>query len=574
MKNLISAGSELSRVLLSFKRELLWVGIFSMIANLLMLTPTLYMLQIFDRILISRSELTLFVLTAIVLCLFFLMAFAEWLRSRLLVRVGIKLDYELNTRVFNTSFESALSNTRQNPLEAFSDLTNMRQFVTGAGVITIFDLPWVPVYIFVAYLLHPLLGLLTAIFCLLQMGMAYLGYRTTFSSVVEVEKAEKENRQYLYAKLKNVEPVVAMGMLDNLKLRWLEHHENLQRKTINAGNKQNIHQGYIKFIRYTMQSLTLAAGAILVIDGQLSAGAMVAANFLVARALYPLDQIVGSWNAFLMAKQAYRRLENLLNDYPAASESNQDHSFSGAVTLNQLSAISPKDNKIILHEISAKFQPGQVTAIIGPSGSGKSTLARCLVGVWPQVKGTLLLDEIPIENWDRNKLGTLLGYLPQDVELLDGTVAENIARFYDVDSDKVIEAAKLAGIHHMILKFPKGYDTPLGEAGSVLSGGQRQRIGLARAIYGGPSLIVLDEPNANLDEAGERALSEAIQNLKAQGKTIFLITHRQNILSVADYLMVLKAGRVAHYGLREEVTATLKELVAINQKPSQEFAVA
>lgn len=559
MKSAFFERSELAKTLYSFKREFLWVGIFSMIANLLMLSPTLYMLQVFDRVLVSQSELTLLFLTLIVLLFFCMMAFAEWLRSRLLVRAGIKLDRELNTRVFNASFEAYLRRSNQNPTEAFSNLTNVRQFLTGNGIIALFDAPWTPIYILIVFLLHPLLGVISILFAAIQLSMAIFAHRMTFASVEASSKADSKSKAYLYSKLKNAEPVEAMGMLGNLRGRWLKLHLDNQRQLGIANEKQHRQQSITKFVRYCMQSLTLGAAAMLVIEGELSAGAMIAANVLMARSLQPLDLIVGSWRGFVQARTAFTALETLMLAHPERDASIQHPIPRGEVALKKLTASTPNRATPILRELNAEFKPGQVTAIIGPSGSGKSTLARCLVGIWPDFSGMVTLDKTPIDSWDREQLGPFIGYLPQDIELFDGSIAENISRFYEIDSEKVIEAAKRAGIHDMVLRFPMGYDTPVGEAGMMLSGGQRQRLGLARAMYGNPTLIVLDEPNANLDDVGERALVEAIQAIKAEGKTVFLITHRLNILGVADYLLVLKEGEIAHHGLRDDVIAALKQ---------------
>ncbi len=562
--------SELTQTLVTFKREFLWVGLFSLLANLLMLSPTLYMLQVYDRVLLSQSELTLLFLTLIIIVFFAVMAFAEWLRSRLLVRAGMKLDQELNTRIFNASFEAYLRRSQQNPTEAFTNLTNLRQFLTGNGIIAFFDAPWTPIYILVTFMLHPLLGCLSILFAGIQLWLAFWAHRNSHDAMNAQTQAESKSRAYLQSKLKNAEPVEAMGMLKNLRARWLRLHQEQQQKIEEASNRQHRQQAIVKFIRYSMQSLTLGAAALLVVQGELTGGAMIAANVLMSRALQPLDLIVGSWRGLIQAKEAFEGLESILKTYPEQDRSAQYPVPKGNVTLKKLIAYKADKESQILKNLNADFKAGQVTAIIGPSGSGKSTLARCLVGIWPDTGGSVLLDKTPSEHWERIQLGPNIGYLPQDIELFDGTVAENIARFYEVDSDLVIEAAKKAGIHEMILRFPKGYDTPIGDGGSQLSGGQRQRLGLARAMYGNPQLIVLDEPNANLDDLGERALVAAIQDLKSRGKTVFLITHRLNILGVADHLLVMRDGKIDHYGLRDDVLGELQKkaqkTVPINSK--------
>jgi ATP-binding cassette, subfamily C, bacterial exporter for protease/lipase len=559
MKLIFFERSQLTKAIYSFRREFMWVGIFSMIANLLMLSPTIYMLQIFDRVFISQSEVTLLFLTLIIILFFCMMAFAEWLRSRLLVRAGIKLDQQLNTLVFNASFEAYLRRVHQNPTESFSNLTNLRQFLTGNGIIVFFDAPWAPIYILIIFVLHPSLGLLSLIFAGILLYMAIYAQKMTGGSSKNSSQMEAKSKAYLFSKLKNAEPVEAMGMVENLSNRWMSLHLQHQKALAQYQDNQHQQQAIAKFIRYCMQSLTLGAAALLVIDGQLSIGAMIAANVLMARSLQPLDLLVGSWSGLIQARTAFISLEKLLEEHPERDNKIHFPEPKGNISIKQLSAHAPYGGKQILHALNAKFDAGQVTAIIGPSGSGKSTLARCLVGIWPDFSGIVLWDKTRVDSWDREQLGPYIGYLPQDIELFDGSIAENISRFYDVDSEKVVEAAKRAGIHEMVLRFPMGYDTPVGEGGIMLSGGQRQRLGLARAIYGNPMVIVLDEPNANLDDVGERALVQAISDFKAQGKTIFLITHRLNILEVADHLLVLNEGSVSHYGLRDDVVLAIRE---------------
>ena len=557
MRRPLFERSELAQAILKFRHEFFWVAIFSMVANLLTLAPTIYMLQIYDRIMVSKSELTLLFLTLIVVVFFGMTAYAELLRTRLLVRASVKFDQALNARIFDSSFRDYLGQTQRDPAEAFSLLTKMRQFITGNGVTAMLDAPWAPIHIAIIFMLSPLLGYLAILFASIQLLVAYVGHRVTHTSMEDALKAEDKNKTHLYHKLRNAETVEAMGMLVNLRTHWLALHRAHQTKSAYTLNKQYRQQSITKFVRYCMQSLTLGAAALLVIKGEITAGSMIAANVLMARALQPLDLIVGSWGGFIQTKLTFKKLETLLRNNPVEVAEVLHDTPRGEVSLHNLTATAPDRTTPILDQLSIDFKAGQVTVIIGPSGSGKSTLARCLVGVWPHTEGRVSLDMELLSGWDQEQLGPHIGYLPQDVELLDGTIAENIGRFEEMNSEKIIEAATRVGMHEMILRFPLGYNTQVGEAGGLLSGGQRQRIGLARAMYGNPTLIVLDEPNANLDDLGERALLESVRELKAQGRAVFLISHRRNVLSAADFLLVLKEGKIAHYGPRDVVLAAI-----------------
>ncbi len=550
--------SELTRALWVFRREFLVVGAFSMVANVLMLSPTLYMLQIFDRVMSSRSELTLLAMSLITLFLFGVMAFAEWMRSRVLVRSGVRLDALLGTRVFNASFEANLAPSGVSPARSFGDLIQIRQFLTGNGILAFFDTPWTPIYMAVLFILHPMLGFLSLFFAAVQGALAWFGHRYTVAPAEEASKAGSEAAAYLQGKLRNAEVLEPMGMVHNLRPHWAQRHNHAQQLQGRAQALTHRITAWSKFIRYAQQSLALGAGALLVIDGQLSPGGMIAANVLMSRALAPIDMLVGAWRGFIGARGAFGRLEALLAAHPERDPALSRVAPQGALTLREVVAVAPGRAEPILKGVSVAVSPGTVTVVLGPSGSGKSTLARCMVGIWPGVSGEVLLDGLPIEGWDRNELGPFLGYLPQDIELFEGSIAENIARFGEVSPEKVIAAARSAGLHEMILRFPKGYDTPIGEAGNLLSGGQRQRIGLARAVYGDPVLVVLDEPNANLDDVGEAALVRTVQELKAKGRTVFLITHRPGIVAVADRLLMLRNGMVQADGPRDEVLAQLR----------------
>ncbi|MCW2313974.1 type I secretion system permease/ATPase [Rhodoferax antarcticus] len=561
--------SELTATLWSFRREFLIVGAFSMVANVLMLTPTLYMLQVYDRVLASQSELTLVAMSLLALFLFGVMAFAEWMRSRLLVSTGVRLDEQLSTQVFNASFEAHLSQAGANPTRAFGDLIQIRQFLTGNGIFAFFDAPWAPIYMAVLFMLHPMLGFMGIVFACIQAALAWFGHRHTLAPSEAAVKASADATSFLQGKLRNAEVLESMGMVQNLQTRWAQRHQTHLDKSGQAQHLTHRITAWSKFIRYSQQSLALGAGALLAIDGQITLGGMIAASVLMTRALAPIDMLVGSWRQFIGMRYAFARLEKMLLDYPPRDPALKRVAPTGAVTLQNVLASAPGRADPILKSVSISVSAGSVVAVLGPSGSGKSTLARVLMGIWPDVSGEVLLDGLPISSWNRVELGPYLGYLPQDIELFEGSIAENIARFGKVDPALVIEAAQSAGLHDMILRFPKGYDTPIGEAGNLLSGGQRQRIGLARAVYGTPHLIVLDEPNANLDDAGEAALFKAVQQLKAKGRTVFLITHRPAAVAVADTIVILRDGQVVANGPRDAVIAAMQAPRQARPSPAQ-----
>jgi ATP-binding cassette subfamily C exporter for protease/lipase len=530
-----------------------------MIANLLMLAPTLYMLQVYDRVLVSQNIGTLLVVSIITLFFLVVLSFSEWTRSKLLVRSGIRMDQMLSRKLFHASYEAHLNPAISNPTRAFADLTELRQFLTGNGIFAFFDAPWAPIYIGVLFLLHPWLGVMALGFAAVQSVLAWWGSQATKPAQAQASKSQLEVSGYLQSKFRNAEVIESMGMLKHLYRRWAERNAKAMGANLNAQDVASRVTAWSKFVRYTQQSLSLGGGALLVIHGELSPGGMIAANVLMSRALAPIDLMVGTWSGFLNAREAFTRLSELLEAHPMRDIPAMGMAPKGDVVLKDVVASAPGRDTPILQGVSAIMPPGTVTVVLGASGSGKSTLARVLLGIWPHSSGQVLLDGQGIGKWNRMELGPHIGYLPQDIELFDGTIAENIARSGEVESEKVIEAAEAAGLHTMILRFPKGYDTPMGEAGGLLSGGQRQRIGLARAMYGMPALVVLDEPNANLDDEGENALVRAVQGLKAQGKTVVLISHRPGIVSVADRLLILQNGTVQASGPRDGVLAALQK---------------
>ncbi len=537
--------SALGETLWGFKTELFWVCVFSFFANVLLLTPTLYMLQVFDRVMLSGNELTLLALTVIMLFFYLVMGFAEWLRSKLLVRAGARFDAELSTRVFTASFEARLNGLAKNPLQALTDLTSLRQFITGNGIFAVMDTPWTVVYIAVLFLMHPLLGWTSVLFVGIQFALALFSHWATFKKLKATQDLLLESSTYLQTKLRNAETVEALGMLGNLRHQWLGVHERQMAAQADAQETTRRMQAVSKYVGYLQQSLMLAIGAVLAIDGKISAGAMIACNALMANALRPIGTVVALWRQYVEVRQAYQRINQVLADNPERQAPHVGDTVRGQISLRNLQATAPGRKTAILKRLNADFNAGEVVAILGPSGAGKSTLARCLLGIWPNVEGEVLLDGENIQSWSRETLGPHVGYLPQDIELFDGSIAENIARFAKTEPSVIIEAATRCGIHDMILRLPKGYDTPMGEAGGQLSGGQRQRIGLARALIGNPTLVVLDEPNANLDDIGEAALIRAVRELKAQGKTVFMIVHQQHMLAAADRVLILDNGQIS-----------------------------
>ena len=550
---------DLKGLLLGFKREAAWVAVFGLFSNLLTLAPTLYMMQVFDRVMVSGSEYTLAALSLLTVFLFLVMGFAEWGRSRLLVRAGTRFDLMAQEPVFRASFEAALRQSGADKGRALADLTQLRQFLTGTAVFAVMDAPWTLIFTGVLFLIHPWLGWTALVFVAVMISLAALGSRMASPLHKKAQASLNDSNSYLQGKLRNTDAVEAMGMLQALQRRWLTIHDTHLAQHRQGQEATHRSGSMLKFVQYMQQTLVLALGAVLAIQGQISAGAMIACNALMGSALRPTGLIVAAWSTFIETRGAYQRLNSLLQEHPARAGRTDVAALKGQITVRKLTASAPGRKTPILDDISLEFVPGEVVGIIGPSGAGKSTFARCLLGIWPDTQGEVLLDGTPIQQWSREAIGPALGYLPQDIEMFEGTIAENIARFEPESENEVINAAKRTGIHAMVLHLPKGYDTPMGVAGSALSGGQRQRIGLARAIFGDPLVVVLDEPNANLDDAGEAALLKAVADLKSRGATVFMIVHQPQMLRVADRLLMLEQGRVARFGKLRFETAAPKE---------------
>ncbi len=554
--------SELKSAIMQSKKSFLIVGFFSLFINLLMLVPSLYMLQLYDRVLTSRSEDTLVLLTLIILVLFITMAILEIVRSKILVFVGNKLDSILSARVFDSLFYLANKQPGKASSMPLNDLTQIRQFLTGNALFAFFDAPWMPIYIAILFIFHPMFGYFAIFAAIVLVIVTIANEYDTKEKLLEANVMSRASTLYVDSNLRNAEVVNAMGMKTNIQNIWREKYYAFLNAQTEASNKAGIWSNISKSLRMLFQSLMLGLGGYLAIENEVSAGMMIAGSIIMGRALAPLDLMIGSWKGFSSARTSYERLEGLLENFPHANEHMELPAPQGEILLEGVVVIPPNAQQPSIKGISMKIDKGDVVGIIGPSAAGKSSLARIILGLWPLAAGKARLDKADIYQWDKVDLGKYIGYLPQDIELFEGTISQNIARFAEVDAGKVVEAAKKAGVHEMILRLPDGYDTKIGAGGESLSGGQRQRVGFARAIYDNPVLVVLDEPNSNLDDQGEAALVQAIQSLKENETTVVIITHRPSILQVTNKLAVIKQGLLELYGNTNEV---LSAIAAANQ---------
>ncbi len=551
--------NEISEALLSFKSTFRTIGVFSAIINLLMLVPSLYMLQVYDRVLTSRNEITLLMLTLIMLGAYLFMSALEFVRSFVLIRVGARLDMRLNKRVYTAAFEQSLKRGGGNAGQALQDLTNIRQFLTGNALFAFFDAPWFPIYLLVIFMFNAWLGVFSLAGTAILVVLAFVNEKVSHQPLTEANTMAIASTTLATNNLRNAEVIEAMGMLPNLLGRWYKLHGRFLHLQAEASEKAGIVGAITKFISTSLQSLVLGVGALLAVEGQITPGMMIAGSILMGKAMGPVQMLISVWKNFSNTRSAYERLVKLLQENPPRQPGMALPKPLGAVSVEAVTAGPPGSPAPVIKGLSFAIAAGDVLGVIGPSGSGKSTLARLLVGVWPAAMGKLRLDGADIFQWNKDELGPHIGYLPQDIELFGGSVSENIARFGEIDPEKVILAAKRAGVHEMILHLPKGYDTLLGDGGAGLSGGQKQRLGLARTMYGDPSLIVLDEPNSNLDDVGEQALVQAVNDLRQRGKTIVLISHRPGIIGITNKLLLLRDGVGQLFGPTDQVLAALNQ---------------
>jgi PrtD family type I secretion system ABC transporter len=530
------------------------VIIFSLFINLLMLTGPLFMLQVFDRVLSSGSIPTLLALTLLVGILYSLYGFLEFVRSRVVARLARVTDESLRERVFDAVAWHAVRQNQELRSQPLQDLQTTRQFLQSPGPFALLDMPWTPVYLGVIYLMHPVLGLVSTIAVALLVIIAFINEQVTRRHLLQAHHATRRADLVSDESRANAEVATVLGMLGAIRQRWLNAQDEALDSQMRAGDRGGMLTSLSRALRLMFQSLILAFGAYLAVQQQISPGTMIAASILMARALAPVEMAVAHWAAFQGCRQAWARLKACLKDTPHGQTRMDLPAPLGHVRVENLTAFAPGADTQILHGISFDLPAGSGLGIIGPTGAGKSTLARAIVGAWPAMRGTVRLNGAAMDQWDPAVLGAHLGYLPQEVELFDGTVAENISRFSpEPDSHAVVKAAEAASVHDLVLRMTDGYNTQISEGGAKLSAGQRQRIGLARALYGDPALVVLDEPNSNLDAEGESALIQAMASVRERGGTVIVVAHRPSAISVLDQLMMIRDGQMVAFGPRDEV---------------------
>ena len=564
--------NSLQEALRTCRRAFLAVALFSLAINILMLASPIYMMQVYDRVLTTGHRETLLFLTILTATALLVLGALDGLRSSVMSRVAAWLTARLSPELLGSSVRARLlgDSTGAQPLR---DLGQVQSFFGGQGLPVFFDAPWVPVFVVLIWLLHPLLGLTALIAAIMLLAVSILNEKLTRLPIARAAQAQMAATQLAEATIRNAEVVRAMGMLDGLTRRWAKTNATALEVGQSVSERSAAIMGFTKFLRFFVQMAILGLGALLVLDGKISGGAMIASSILLGRALAPVEQAMGAWRTFTGARLAYGRLQARMEALPPEPARTQLPEPRGSLVVENVAYAPASSEPAVLRGVTFALEPGEGVAVIGPSAAGKSTLCRLLVGIATPNAGHIRLDGADIFHYPPAELGRWLGYLPQDVELFGGTVRENIARMGEGADEAVIEAAQLAHAHDMILKLPQGYDTQIGEGGAKLSGGQRQRIGLARALYGKPHLIVLDEPNANLDQAGESALAAAVAELKQRGTTLVIVGHRPSTLLNVDKILVLKDGRVELFGPREEVLQRMRQAsqtaarVAAGQSP-------
>ena len=552
------------------------VAVFSIFVNLLMLTGPLFMLQIYDRVLSSRSEATLVALLVLVTGLFGMMGLLEFVRGRVLARAGARFQSLLDDRVMTAVLRRSLApGERARPNTAARDLESVRQLLSGPAPFALFDMPWAPIFIAVIFVFHPVLGWLSVGGTVLLVVLTYLNQVRSSEPSAESQRATNQAENLGEALRQNAEAVQGLGMRAAGLSRWNKMRQEALSRQIVASDRTAGYTAASKSLRFYLQSLMLAAGAWLVLQQEMSGGMMIAGSIMLGRALAPIEQAIGQWGLAQRAARGWTSLRDLLESTPAEIEKTALPTPKGFLQVQGITVVAPGDNVPVLRAISFQVAPGSALGVIGPSGAGKTTLAKVLTGIWRPAAGKVRIDGAALDQWPEDELGKHIGYLPQEIGLMSGTVAENIARMSETRNDaEVVAAAQRAGAHELLLALPQGYDTQIGAGGQRLSGGQRQRVALARALYGDPPVLVLDEPNANLDAPGEQALVDAIRDARSRGKTVIIMAHRPSAIAACDLLLMVDKGVQIDFGPRDEVlkkrTRNFPQLVGNNAAAAAE----
>lgn len=550
------------------RRGFWFAAVLCLVIELLSLAPIIYMWNAFDRVLTSKSVITLASLTILIVGVYLFWATMEWVRSRLMIRLSLRIDWDLAADIFDASFRRHAGRRGVDVQQVMSDLLELRQFLGGKGVLAVLEAPFALLFIIVGATFHPYLALFSLAAAATMFFAALANERMTTPALKASNNANQEAQKLASSVLRQSETTLALGMMPALRRRWYEKHREFLALQVNASEAAGVSGGLTSFLQHSFQSLGMGLGLLLAIEGLITGGMVIAANMLINKSISPLQQLIAQWPTIVKARQAYARLNQLLSSDKKRSNQMRLPPPVGRLVVNNLVGTPPGAEKPVLTDINFELQTGQALAIVGPSASGKSSLSRLLVGVWKPTFGSVRLDGVEISDWNHDELGPKLGYVPQEIEFFEGTVAENICRMGRVDADAVVAAAQLVGMHEVILAWPQGYDTMLGDAGFMPSGGQRQRLAIARALYGNPKYVVLDEPNANLDDVGEQALIQAMHYLRSIGATVIVTTHRPRLIGIVDYMLVLKGGRQVGYGVPKDLFEAVKKSQGEPQIPS------
>jgi len=557
------ADAPVRKILVQCRKAFLVAFLLTFLIDCMSIAPMLYMMNTMDRVLSSKSGVTLVSLTLLIIAIYVFWSAMEWILSRLMVRLSLRIDWELAAHVFDASFRRYASRKNINVHQMLGDLQSLRQFFTGDSALTLMHAPFAVVFIFIGALFHPYLAIFAVASSVLMLIVSYSTIKITSPILKDANDANTEASRVAAGSLRHAETTLALGMLGGVRNRWYDQHRTYLTNQVNASEATGLMGGFSGFFQKALPSLQMALGCFLAMEGLITGGMIMAASMLISKSVSPIQKLIGSWKNIVESRAAYERLNELLIQDKEALQGMKLPPPVGNIAVADAVGVPPGHDKPVIADVNFELRPGQVMAIVGPSAAGKTSLVKLLLGLWVPAQGHVRLDGVEISDWNHDEVGPLVGYVPQEIEFFEGTVAENIARLGEVDPEKVVAAAKLVDMHETILGFPKGYDTLLGESGFAPSGGQRQRLAIARAIYGMPKYVVMDEPNSNLDEVGETALINTVLALKQSGCTVIITTHRPRLINVVDMMLVLKAGKQVAFGSSTDMLEAVRRLQVV-----------